>query len=133
MKERPQNKNLSADYRFKKGESGNKNGRPPLLLTTILKELSAQGYKRVSKANIAEAYDILLGLDEDKIKELILKKETPMILRIVGKQMLSSKGHEMLEKMLDRGHGKATQPVDNKISLDKEQVFKIGGQTITFT
>ena len=105
--------------RFVPGEVTNPNGRPPKILTTILRELTDAGYKRVSVANVVEAYELLVGLDENKIKEVIEDKAQPMIMRIVGKAMLSPKGVEMLEKMLDRAHGKPNVRVDVTTKGDK--------------
>lgn len=85
----------------------NRAGAPPKIMTSVLKELTAAGYERVTMAMVVEAYEILMGLPEAKIKEMVNDKEQIMSLRIVGKAMLSTKGNEMLEKMLDRAHGKA--------------------------
>ena len=85
----------------------NRAGAPPKIMTGVLKELTAAGYERVTMAMVIEAYEILLGLPEPKIKEMVNDREQIMSLRIVGKAMLSTKGNEMLEKMLDRAHGKA--------------------------
>ena len=106
------NRDNIKEHEFKKGESGNPNGRPPKLLSAINAELKAKGYERVSPSQIVEAYELLFGLDEDRIKGYITDKETPMFLRIVAKQMLTPKGHEMIERMLDRAHGKAKQGFD---------------------
>ena len=76
-------------------------------MSGVLKELTAAGYERVTMTMVIEAYEILLGLPESKIKEIITDSQQIMSLRIVGKAMLSTKGNEMLEKMLDRAHGKA--------------------------
>lgn len=85
----------------------NRDGRPPKIMSLVLKELTEAGFERVTMAMVVEAYEILLGLDEAKIKEIITDSKQIMSLRIVGKAMLSTKGGEMLEKMLDRAHGKA--------------------------
>lgn len=97
---------------FSKENQPENNGRPPKLLSTINAELKLKGYERVSPSQIVEAYELLFGLDEDKIKEYVTDKKSPMFLRIVAKQMLTPKGHEMIEKMLDRAHGKAKQSMD---------------------
>lgn len=40
-------------------------------------------------------------------------QKRPMLIRILAKSMLDKKGFEVIEKMLDRGIGKATMIVDN--------------------
>lgn len=92
----------------------NRKGAAPKTMTLILKELRAEGYERVSAAMVLEAYEILLGLPETKIKEIVTDGSQIMSLRIVAKAMLSPKGSEILEKMLDRAHGKATQRTEVK-------------------
>lgn len=100
--------------RQEKGDpSPNPHGRPPKLLTRILRDLKKQGYEEIKPSHIREAYQILLGLDEEGIKKMMKDKSTPMLLRIVGKEMLSKKGVSMIEKMLDRAHGKPQQFVDH--------------------
>lgn len=96
----------------KKGEVRNPNGAPRKLLSTINEELKQEGYERATQAHIIEAYEILVNLPEAKIKAIIADSDAPMLLRIVGKAMLSPKGTEMIEKILDRAHGKAKQQTD---------------------
>lgn len=97
---------------FKPGESGNPNGRPPKLLSGIVTELQQEGFERVSASHVVEAYEVLINLNEAKIKAIIADSDAPMLLRIVGKAMLSPKGMEIVEKILDRAHGKAKQQTD---------------------
>lgn len=94
-----------------KGETGNPNGRPPLLLSTIVAELRAQGYERATAGTVADAFETLLNVPEDVLTEMVKDKAKPMSLRIVGKAMLTAKGWEVLQAMLDRAHGKAKQAV----------------------
>lgn len=94
-----------------KGETGNPNGRPPLLLSTIVAELRAQGYERATAGTVADAFETLLNVPEDVLTEMVKDKTKPMSLRIVGKAMLTAKGWEVLQAMLDRAHGKAKQAV----------------------
>lgn len=94
-----------------KGETGNPNGRPPLLLSTIVAELRAQGYERATAGTVADAFETLLNVPEDVLADMVKDKSKPMSLRIVGKAMLTAKGWEVLQAMLDRAHGKAKQAV----------------------
>lgn len=114
-------------YQMEKGETLNPNGRPPKVLTKVLEELREAGYQNVKVANVVEAYELLFGLDQKKIEEVVSDVKQPMIMRIVGKAMLSKKGTEMLEKMLDRAFGKPkqVQEVDNKISYGRETLDEL--------
>lgn len=103
---------------FKPGESGNPKGRPPRLLRHVLEEWKAKGYEPVSKAQIREAYEMLINLNEDELKEAAINKKSPMIVRIVAKGMLAGKGFEVAERMIDRAHGKAVSQNDVNLKGD---------------
>jgi hypothetical protein len=105
-------KHGGAINRFQKGESGNPAGPPPRLLSTIVAELRAQGYERATANQVTDAFETLLNVPEDVLAEMVKDKTKPMSLRIVGKSMLTAKGWEVLQAMLDRAHGKAKQAVD---------------------
>ena len=67
-----------------------------------------------------------------KIVEYLNSFETPMFMRVVAKAMLSSKGVDMIEKMIDRAHGKAIVKADVKVETNVKQIFKIGNTEIEF-
>ena len=100
---------------IEKGDTTN-GGRPPMLLSTIVAELRAEGYERATANQVADAFETLLNVPEDVLANMVKDKHKPMSLRIVGKAMLTAKGWEVLQAMLDRAHGKAKQQlqVDNK-------------------
>ncbi len=97
---------------FEAGDPGGP-GRPPKLLSTIVAELRAQGYERATANQVADAFETLLNVPEDVLAEMVKDKTKPMSLRIVGKSMLTAKGWEVLQTMLDRAHGKAKQQMDH--------------------
>ena len=96
---------------FEKGDPGGP-GRPPLLLSTIVAELRAKGYERATAGTVADAFETLLNVPEDVLKTMVGDPKAPMSVRIVGKAMLTAKGWEVLQAMLDRAHGKAKQSHD---------------------
>lgn len=95
-----------------KGETANPYGRPPLLLSGIVAELRAQGYERATAGTVADAFETLLNVPEEVLAEMVKDRSKPMSLRIVGKAMLTAKGWEVLQAMLDRAHGKSKQAMD---------------------
>jgi len=97
--------------RFKPGQSGNPKGQPKKILRRINEDLAKEGYEQASGTQVVEAYNILINLTEERIKVIIADATYPMFLRIVGKEMLSKGGPEMIERMLDRAHGKAITKV----------------------
>ncbi len=100
--------------RPEKGDPGGP-GRPPLLLSTIVAELRAKGYERATAGTVADAFETLLNVPEDVLKTMVGDPKAPMSVRIVGKAMLTAKGWDVLEAMLDRAHGRAKQAIDHTI------------------
>jgi|GEM_PF-6106848 len=56
---------------------------------------------------VQEIYQLLLGLDEKKLREITENSESPMTLRIIGRRMLSGREDNTIERMFDRVYGKA--------------------------
>mgnify|MGYP003442567237 CR=1 FL=1 len=106
---------------FEKGDPGGP-GRPPMLLSTIVAELRAEGYERATANQVADAFETLLNVPEDVLANMVKDKHKPMSLRIVGKAMLTAKGWEVLQAMLDRAHGKAKQAIDHTTGGEKISV-----------
>ena len=90
-------------------ENINRKGRPKKTVTTIVTELKAAGYERATASTVMEIYEYMIGLDSAKLLELSNDTQQPIIISLVCKAILSNKGFDMLEKMLDRAHGKPTQ------------------------
>jgi hypothetical protein len=103
-------KNGGTINQFEKGDTNN-GGRPPRLVSTIIRELKEAGYERVGPSSVLHAFELLMGLSEDKLREYVGDKAQPMSIRIVSKAMLSARGWEVLQAMLDRSHGRPKQAV----------------------
>ncbi len=111
---------------FEKGDPGGP-GRPPMLLSTIVAELRAEGYERATANQVADAFETLLNVPEDVLANMVKDKHKPMSLRIVGKAMLTAKGWEVLQAMLDRAHGKAKQSVGVDLNAEVKHTVKFKG------
>jgi len=96
-----------------KGEIRNPYGRPPKLLSQITKDLKERGFEQVKNSNVIEAIELLLGLTKEQIRAITTDNESPSLLSIVGEGLLSDKSFEILEKMLERAHGKTAQRNEN--------------------
>ena len=93
-------------HQVKKGQVLNPNGRPKKLVSSILADLKNKG-ELVTRHMVTETYQVLMSLNEEQLKEITNDKEQPMLNRIVAKEMLSKKGFDIIERMMDRANGKA--------------------------
>ncbi len=87
-------------------------GRPKSALRRLLDEWTAQGRGKTSKADIDLAYLTALEMDEDEMKRVASDKTAPMLVRIACRQLLKERGFDIMERMLDRAHGRAMQKTD---------------------
>lgn len=99
------------EHQIKPGEVRNPDGRPKKFVHTVLDDLKKEGYEGIKKTQVEDVYKNMISLSEDKLKEIGLDKEMPMIFRIVAKAILTERGFEVVERMLDRAHGKAKDTV----------------------
>lgn len=98
---------------YEKWESGNPKWRPPILVTTLNKELEKAGYPPLKKTQLVQAYMQILNLDSDKLEELhskaMSKENMPFLYKLLLRNLNSNRSMDALEKMLDRAIWKAFQ------------------------
>ena len=99
---------------LQKGETANKNGRPPKIATTVIKALKEQGIARVDRTEVDELIARLQNMPRKKLMKFAKDEEnTPMVVMLIARGMLGKAGHEFLVRDLwDRAHGRAKQSVD---------------------
>ena len=99
---------------LEKGETANPNGRPRKTISSVNKELEAQGIKPTTANEIRDIYLRLINLKSEDIKKLVEDVEQPALIRIVGRRIIEGKdkGFDIIEKMLDRSIGRATQQIN---------------------
>jgi len=104
----------------------NRKGRPRKLVGSIVKELEKKGVEEVSKEQIKSCFLMLINLTKDELKEISEDEEQPILIRVVAKNILTGKGFEIIDKILDRGIGKVGQQTDittNGESLNKRPII----------
>ena len=107
---------------WKKGQSGNPNGRPRKLVSDIIDKMKSEGVKPLKQSQVSDAYEVLMQLEEAELMTLINDKKTPMFIRIIGKAMVQKDGTRMIETMLDRAHGKSTQKSEIDVKSDGKEL-----------
>ena|SRR3972149_6995888 len=92
----------------------NKTGANRKSIASVNLDLEANGYKTASKQDIVDCYLRLINIDLKELGVMVSDDGQPAMVRIVGKAILSGKGFDVIEKLLDRGIGKP----DSKMTLE---------------
>ena len=90
----------------------NRKGRPRMMIADVIAELERQGIKPATKADILDIYMRLINMEIPELEQIVKDPKQPVLVRIVAKNILSGKGFDVIEKMLDRTIGKAEQKTD---------------------
>jgi len=90
----------------------NRKGRPRKMIADVIAELEKQGIKAATKSDILDIYMRLINMEIPELEQKVKDPKQPVLVRIVGKNILSGKGFDIIEKMLDRTIGKAEQKTD---------------------
>ena len=90
----------------------NRKGRPRRLVSSIVKELKEKGIAQVTPNDIIDIYESYLNLKSKEIAEIANNEDNPYFARRVAKEMLSGKGFDIIERMIDRVHGKPKQATE---------------------
>lgn len=98
-------------HQWKKGQSGNPEGRPRLLVSSVIEQMKNKGVESISQYDIKATFLMLLNLTIQEIESMVKDKDQPVLVRIVGKEMLGGKGFDVIEKMLDRAIGKSDENI----------------------
>jgi len=98
---------------WKKGQSGNPNGRPKKSFNKINDQLKAEGYEVLKKSEMLEACQLLFNCDETKLRELEQDKETPYAIKVLIKELIDVENRgKTLSNYRDWLFGKATVTKD---------------------
>lgn len=81
-------------------------------ISSVTKDLKEKGYEVAKKSDIVNCYLTLVNIDLTQLKLMVSDDSQPAMIRVVGKAILSGKGFDVIEKVLDRGIGKAQNSTD---------------------
>jgi len=122
----------------KKGDVLNPKGRPRKTIRTMISDFEKAGLIVPSNDEIGKMYLYIATLNEKELSELLHDKEQPMMVRIIAKGVLSKKGLDVIDRIVNRAYGqqqhidittngKDLQPEPMKIIFvaNKEELAKI--------
>lgn len=117
---------------WQKWQSGNPAGRPKKGIYFVNSELIKEWYLPAKRQDIEETYMTMVQLESAKLKEFVNDSTKPMMIRIVAKSMLSWKGFEIIERMIDRAHWTAVRKTEEAnpnqvtVALSKQEEQYLG-------
>ena len=94
---------------LEKWETANPNWAPKRGISLVNEELAEKWYSPAKKQDIEATYLSLLQLERAELEKIKKDSTKPMLVRILAENMLGGKGFDIVERMLDRGIGKAMQ------------------------
>jgi tRNA U34 2-thiouridine synthase MnmA/TrmU len=97
---------------FEKGETGNPNGRPKKLVSSLIAQLKEEGYEGVTNGQISDVISLLLNLEKDRVKQLAEDAKQPIYVQRISRRLVTATDKEIgdfIDKQLDRAHGKPKQ------------------------
>lgn len=107
----------------KRPQNINRTGANRKTISKVNIDLEEAGATEASKKDITSCYLRLIQLTIPELKAKVKDSEQPALISIVGKAILSGKGFDIIEKMLDRSIGRADASGnldngDNKITIE---------------
>lgn len=99
-------------YKFKKGQSGNPNGRPRKYVST----LREQGYKL---AEINDCIQVMMAMTVDELREAFENKNATVLEKTIAaaiKKSIEKGSLYSIETLLSRVYGKPKESMDMEMS-----------------
>lgn len=95
----------------KKGDVLNPKGRPRKTIRTMIAEFEKAGLIVPSNEEIGKMYMYIASLNEKELGDMLQNKELPMMTRIIARGILSKKGLDVIDRIVNRTYG-AQQHID---------------------
>lgn len=103
------------ETRFQKGQSGNPWGRPPRLVSQIIRDMKDDGLEAVTASQVSDVISVLLNYTAEQVRIIASDKSLPILIQRTARRFAGAPDKEwdsLIEKALDRAHGKPKQGVD---------------------
>lgn len=115
---------------FKKGQSGNPNGRPRKTFRVINEQLKDGGIEPLTRGQLIEAYSLIFNSTEKELKDLAKNSETPYAMRLIIGELNSSRTRsKALQDYRDYMFGKAQDKVDLTTNGKDINIINLGAGT----
>jgi hypothetical protein len=89
----------------------NRTGANRKTVSAVNLELEKMGFIEATADDIRSCYLRLINIDIPEIQKMIASNEQPVLIRVVAKAIISGKGFDVIENMLNRSIGKAQQNI----------------------
>jgi len=119
------NPNIENLEPFKKGQSGNPNGRPKKIDTILKEHFLDEHNLKLSKSQVQDMIQVILGKTKKELIELAKNDELPFWVSLIAKKAERdfSKGSiHILDVLFDRVYGKPKEEVNQ--TIQQIEVFK---------